>query len=162
MTNKKFFEQTISNELPRFERVFAAIPDDPKDLRAHPKNKNAKELVETLAYESMIIPTIFETGEFDFELSYPKDPKTVSEMAGIFKKNFEKAKKMAMEMSEEEWDTPGKFLTGSKVEWEAPKGILVWDIIFDAIHHRGQLSTHIRPQGGKVPAIYGPSGDMGM
>jgi uncharacterized damage-inducible protein DinB len=32
-------------------------------------------------------------------------------------------------------------------------------ILFDAIHHRGQLSTYIRPMGGQVPAIYGPSGD---
>ena len=30
---------------------------------------------------------------------------------------------------------------------------------FDAIHHRGQLSTYIRPMGGKVPSIYGESHD---
>lgn len=29
----------------------------------------------------------------------------------------------------------------------------------DAIHHRGQLSVYLRPMGGKVPAIYGPSAD---
>lgn len=28
-----------------------------------------------------------------------------------------------------------------------------------AIHHRGQLSAYIRPMGGKVPSIYGPSAD---
>jgi uncharacterized damage-inducible protein DinB len=28
-----------------------------------------------------------------------------------------------------------------------------------SIHHRGQLSTYLRPMGGKVPAIYGPSAD---
>jgi uncharacterized damage-inducible protein DinB len=27
------------------------------------------------------------------------------------------------------------------------------------IHHRGQLSAYLRPMGGKVPGIYGPSGD---
>ena len=27
------------------------------------------------------------------------------------------------------------------------------------IHHRGQLGAYIRPMGGKVPSIYGPSGD---
>ncbi|HZL66321.1 MAG TPA: DinB family protein, partial [Candidatus Limnocylindrales bacterium] len=31
--------------------------------------------------------------------------------------------------------------------------------LFDAIHHRGQLTVYIRPMGGKVPAIYGPSAD---
>ena len=28
-----------------------------------------------------------------------------------------------------------------------------------SIHHRGQLSTYLRPMGGKVPAIYGESYD---
>jgi uncharacterized damage-inducible protein DinB len=27
------------------------------------------------------------------------------------------------------------------------------------IHHRGQLSTYLRPMGGKVPSIYGESYD---
>jgi uncharacterized damage-inducible protein DinB len=27
------------------------------------------------------------------------------------------------------------------------------------IHHRGQLSSYLRPMGAKVPSIYGPSGD---
>jgi uncharacterized damage-inducible protein DinB len=28
-------------------------------------------------------------------------------------------------------------------------------------HHRGQLSAYLRPMGGKVPSIYGPSADEG-
>jgi uncharacterized damage-inducible protein DinB len=35
----------------------------------------------------------------------------------------------------------------------------MWDFFFDAIHHRGQLSTYLRPMGGTVPSIYGPSAD---
>ena len=38
-------------------------------------------------------------------------------------------------------------------------GGLCWLWLFDSIHHRGQLSTHIRPMGGKVPSIYGESYD---
>ena len=30
------------------------------------------------------------------------------------------------------------------------------------IHHRGQLSTYLRPMGSKVPQIYGPSADEPM
>ena len=36
---------------------------------------------------------------------------------------------------------------------------MLWAVLFDAIHHRGQLSLYIRLTGGKVPAIYGPSAD---
>lgn len=28
-----------------------------------------------------------------------------------------------------------------------------------SVHHRGQLSSYLRPMGGKVPGIYGPSAD---
>jgi len=35
-------------------------------------------------------------------------------------------------------------------------GGLLWIALFDVVHHRGQLSTYIRPMGGKVPSIYGP------
>jgi uncharacterized damage-inducible protein DinB len=42
---------------------------------------------------------------------------------------------------------------------EKPIGEWLLFVLFDAIHHRGQLSAYIRPMGGKVPAIYGPSAD---
>jgi uncharacterized damage-inducible protein DinB len=38
-------------------------------------------------------------------------------------------------------------------------GGLLWIALFDFVHHRGQLSSYIRPMGGKVPSIYGPSAD---
>ena len=31
--------------------------------------------------------------------------------------------------------------------------------LLHTVHHRGQLSTYLRPMGGKVPAIYGESYD---
>ncbi len=31
-----------------------------------------------------------------------------------------------------------------------------------SVHHRGQLATYLRPMGGQVPSIYGPSADTPM
>ncbi len=42
---------------------------------------------------------------------------------------------------------------------ERPLGEIMWLYHFDLIHHRGQLSTYLRPMGAKVPSIYGKSGD---
>jgi uncharacterized damage-inducible protein DinB len=36
---------------------------------------------------------------------------------------------------------------------------LVWQAVHNA-HHRGQLSTYLRPMGAKVPSIYGGSFDQ--
>jgi uncharacterized damage-inducible protein DinB len=34
-----------------------------------------------------------------------------------------------------------------------------WGFLLDMIHHRGQLTTYLRPMGSTVPQIYGPSAD---
>jgi uncharacterized damage-inducible protein DinB len=44
---------------------------------------------------------------------------------------------------------------------EHPLGDILRGFLYDAVHHRGQLTTYLRPMGGKVPSIYGPSGDEG-
>ncbi len=41
----------------------------------------------------------------------------------------------------------------------APAAGIITFALRHSIHHRGQLSSYIRPMGGKVPSIYGPSAD---
>jgi uncharacterized damage-inducible protein DinB len=37
-----------------------------------------------------------------------------------------------------------------------------WGTLFDQVHHRGQLTTYLRPMGSTVPQVYGPSADEPM
>ena len=53
----------------------------------------------------------------------------------------------------------GAARAGGQVVFAGPVRDHCWWILFDLVHHRGQLSTYVRPMGGKVPATYGPSGD---
>jgi len=63
-------------------------------------------------------------------------------------------------MADAAWDDiPAKFLAGDEVIMEMPRRDLGWLMLFDSIHHRGQLSTYLRPMGSTVPGIYGPSAD---
>ena len=59
------------------------------------------------------------------------------------------------------WRVGGRleFLAGGHLIAEMPVSGLMWMLFFDSIHHRGQLSTYLRPMGGKVPSIYGPLAD---
>jgi uncharacterized damage-inducible protein DinB len=43
--------------------------------------------------------------------------------------------------------------------FERPAYLFIQIGLLHTIHHRGQLSTYLRPMGGKVPAIYGESYD---
>jgi uncharacterized damage-inducible protein DinB len=58
------------------------------------------------------------------------------------------------------WNHPAWLIRGEQeIMLKDTIGGLLWIALFDGVHHRGQLSTYIRPMGGKVPSIYGPSAD---
>ena len=40
---------------------------------------------------------------------------------------------------------------------QRPASTMAWSFLFDIVHHRGQISTYLRPMGSTVPKIYGPS-----
>ena len=60
----------------------------------------------------------------------------------------------------EQWEQePVELLLNGAPFVTLPRMQMMWFFFFDIIHHRGQLSTYVRPTGGKVPAIYGFSAD---
>ena len=56
-------------------------------------------------------------------------------------------------------ERPTQFLADGQLVFEAVMGHMFWVGLFDAIHHRGQLSVYLRPMGGTVPSIYGPTAE---
>jgi uncharacterized damage-inducible protein DinB len=63
-------------------------------------------------------------------------------------------------MKDDDWNHAAYLIQGAKeILLKDTVGGLLWIALFDVVHHRGQLSTYIRPMGGKVPSIYGPSAD---
>ena len=159
MTDKEFFIETIKDEIPRFERVFRALPQDKLHHTHHPKSKTAKQLVIQMTDESESYMEFLSTGKTDWS----KPSKYSGDMSILipeFVKNFKNTCDRAVSMTEEEWASEAVATFGSKETWRTTRGKMAWGLLLDLIHHRGQLSTYIRPMGGKVPSIYGPSGDM--
>ena len=64
-----------------------------------------------------------------------------------------------LETGEIQWEQDGRMYFGGKLMKTAPIGDTIWDFWFDAIHHRGQLTAYLRPMGGTVPSVYGPTAD---
>jgi uncharacterized damage-inducible protein DinB len=58
------------------------------------------------------------------------------------------------ELPNERWEGTLEFF-GSK----RPASSMAWSFLFDIVHHRGQITTYLRPMGSTVPQIYGPSAD---
>ena len=163
MTEKEFFVKTLSKELAAFERIFKAVEKVPKSKLAFKHDKKSRTtlelLTQTFGSESGMMPVILKTGKLDF-MSWPKPSwKTAEEVRKEFMKNMKFVSKMVSKMTEKEWSQKAQMFSGSKMEWQDTKGAMTWGFLFDLIHHRGQLATYLRPMGGKVPSIYGPSAD---
>lgn len=65
------------------------------------------------------------------------------------------------DLGQQDWEQERTLTSRGTVILQQPLGQILWLFHVDAIHHRGQLSTYLRPLGAKVPSIYGHSGDAG-
>jgi uncharacterized damage-inducible protein DinB len=158
-SSREFFIETLADELPRFERALKAVPEDELDYRPHEKTRTARELISVFTDEACMFDRILETGVFDMAGFTPGSCRSMGDALTTVKRGFEAALAAARGISEQDWDAPARLLLGEKVEWETTRGKMAWGVLLDLIHHRGQLSVYIRNMGGRVPAIYGPSGD---
>jgi uncharacterized damage-inducible protein DinB len=80
-------------------------------------------------------------------------------MLALFEQWSNELTDVAARMDDVSWNRTAQFYYQGRLVSEQPVGQFLWFILFDAIHHRGQLSTYLRPMGANVPSIYGPSGD---
>ena len=136
--------------------VLEAVPADKPDYRPDPNAKTAMELVRHIAAaENRFLETTV-NGEFNPTAgAIPDNVKTPAQIAAWyadrFEKNCEALSKLSADQLLKMVDFRGMF--------QRPAVTFLQIGINHSIHHRGQLSTYLRPMGGKVPAIYGESYD---
>src|SRR5204862_3849396 len=123
--------------------------------RPHEKNTPAGALAWQLAIEADNLCELLDNGVINFELTAP--PQSADEIAARFETSANDVKDRLGRVDDAKWSSPADFRMGGKSVWSTSVQELCWGYLFDMIHHRGQLSAYIRPMGGKVPSIYGPS-----
>lgn len=157
MSTREFFANRLAHEVPAFLKVIRALPEGKLDYKPHERNTAAGQLAWQIATEVGSLQELFRTGDINYEQG--PTPSSVDEIASAFERNAQQTIDAIKSTSDERWDGPGRFLWGGQVAWAATVSEIAWGFLFDMIHHRGQLTAYIRPMGGKVPAVYGPSGD---
>jgi len=155
VTIQEFYRSRLESEGPVFLRVLRALPADRMDYRPHEKSPSAAEIVRTMVAELQGCTHLVDRGRIEWS---PPAPRKRDEMIADWERAYAELASRAAQLDEAGWIKPGKFVAGT-ITGEQPVGTFLWGLFFDAIHHRGQLTTYIRPMGGKVPSIYGPSGD---
>jgi uncharacterized damage-inducible protein DinB len=137
--------------------VFEAVPTGNLSYKPADKSKTALGLIQHITLEDEWLLNSIADGAF----TTPPDDSdkcgimTPADAAARYKEKLPAALKRVRAMSGEQlskvidllglMQMPGINLLGLAVK--------------HSVHHRGQLSTYLRPMGGKVPSIYGPTAD---
>jgi hypothetical protein len=157
MTSLELCRQQRAQELPKFVKVLKAIPQGRPDYRPDPKARTAAELAWLFAQSEAALVKLLDTGTIEWSESKPTGG--LDATVAAFETNAGAVNDRLAKLDEAGWEKKGRFLMGDAPAWEDSVGGFVWGFLFDLIHHRGQLTTYLRPMGGKVPSIYGPSAD---
>jgi DinB family protein len=153
---REYYQQCFAEEKPKFVKVLKAVPPDKADYRPHPRSTSAGDLVWLLATELRDACELVDHGQVEFA---PRPAPPVPQAIAEYERNATDLEKRLASIDDRKWDGPAKLMANGQVAWETKLGDMLFGFLFDAIHHRGQLSTYLRPMGAKVPAIYGPSAD---
>jgi uncharacterized damage-inducible protein DinB len=156
-TMRAYYKECFESEKPRFLRVMKAVPADRASYRPDPRSSSAADIVWLLASELGDACEVVERGKVDY-VQKPV-PASVGESIAAFENNSEELERLLSKVDDAAWEGKAQFLMDGKVGWETTLGDMLFGFLFDAIHHRGQLSSYLRPMGAKVPSIYGPSAD---
>lgn len=152
----EYFAKRWEAEQRAFRAVLAAIPGDKLEYRPHEKSTGAGDLARQLAVEQHDLAELIDKQETSY---VPTPHGSIEEILAAWDKATDAVRSRLGKLDESLLAKPAKFKVGDQVAWEEDLGGMLWGFLFDMVHHRGQLSTYLRPMGSKVPSIYGPSAD---
>jgi len=152
----EYYKQCFAAEKPAFIKVMKAVPSDKAAYRPHERSTSAGDLVWLLASELDDACQLIDRGEVNY---VPKPAPGVAESIAAYEKHAAALEARLATMDDAKWDSKAQLKMDGKVGWETTLGDMLFGFLFDAVHHRGQLSSYLRPMGSKVPSIYGPSAD---
>ena len=152
-----FLIADFAHEMQTTLSVIGAVPTDHLDYRPNAKSKTGLGLVRHIALEDEWILNCIANGQF----TPPPDDSdacgimTPADAIARYKVKLPAALDRVRALSGEQLLKVIDLL----VIVQMPVVNFVLMAVKHSVHHRGQLSTYLRPMGGKVPGIYGPTAD---
>lgn len=158
MSEKEQFLGTWEKEFPTTLKVLRAYPGAKQDLKPHERSKSAKELAWTFVVEEQVCEGALK-GEIDFQNLSPPPPATIADAIASYETSHREIVSKVKNASDADLNKTVKFFIGPKQMGDVRRMDVLWMMLMDSVHHRGQFSVYLRLAGGKVPSIYGPSAD---
>jgi uncharacterized damage-inducible protein DinB len=151
MDEKALFTQFWTDESQTTRKVLERIPEG-SDYRPDPKSRTAQEIAWQIVCEEQMIIHALETGKAEW--APPDMPRSMKDIALTYARQSDDIIRRWERLPDDRWNGTLDFFGG-----ERPASPMAWSFLFDIVHHRGQITTYLRPMGSTVPQIYGPSGD---
>jgi uncharacterized damage-inducible protein DinB len=159
MDEKGLFLKFWEKEGAATRQVISRIPEG-SDYRPDPKSRPAREIAWLIVREEILLTDGLEKGALEW-VEVPA-PATIKEILDTYDRHHDNLTKRLRAVDTKGWERKVPFtFQGQEVMSDAGYAN-AWGFLFDIIHHRGQLSTYLRPMGSTVPQIYGPSADEPM
>ena len=156
MDQKALFLRFWEKEAPATRNVISRIPEG-SDYRPDPKARTAREIAWLIVREEVVLGAGFEKGALDWaELPTPN---TVAEILQVYDRHHDLVTNHMRGAAVSRWEGQLPFRFDGADVYSASGYDQAWGFLFDIIHHRGQISTYLRPMGSTVPQIYGPTAD---
>jgi uncharacterized damage-inducible protein DinB len=151
MDEKSLFTKFWEDESKTTSKVISRIPEG-SEYRPDPKSRTASEIAWQIVCEEKMIIDALETGKAEWAPG--PAPSTMKQMASAYDKQSKDIVRRLQALSPARWTGTLEFFGGQR-----PASPMAWSFLFDIVHHRGQITTYLRPMGSTVPQIYGPSAD---
>jgi uncharacterized damage-inducible protein DinB len=158
MNEKDMYLQALEREVGTTLRVLRAYPRDRENLKPDgDKLRTAKELAWVFVLEGQLTDgALAGAMKWDSGLSMSG---SITEIIDRYEKMIKEQMKKISAMPDSDWNGQMETMVGPGKTANVRRADIFWIVLHDMIHHRGQFSIYLRMAGGKVPSIYGPSGD---
>ena len=155
----EFLLSALEHEIKTTTSVLSAVPPDQLTYQADPKSKSALGLLRHIALEDEWILNAVADGQFS---AVPDDSDTCgistpADAVARYNERIPAAIARVRALPDDALVKPVDFFGNI-----LPAVVVLSVMLRHSIHHRGQLSCYIRPMGGKIPSIYGPTADAPM
>ncbi len=157
MDQKALFLHFWEKEAPATRKVISRIPEATSDYKPEPKSRTAREIAWLIVMEEKIL--VEGLGNARLDWAETATPTTVQEILDAYDGYHDDVTARLRALDEAAWEKELPFNVGEKELFRAKGFDFAWEFLFDKVHHRGQLSTYLRPMGSTVPSIYGPTAD---
>ena len=151
MDEKALFVGFWTKESQTTRKVLSRIPEG-STYKPDPKSRTAQDIAWQIVCEEKMLIEALEKGVAEW--APPPLPATMAEVLANYDAQSADMPKRWAALPDERWTGSMDFFGSPR-----PAAPMAWSFLFDIVHHRGQITTYLRPMGSTVPQIYGPSAD---